>query len=686
MLIMVTPAQAVVGTGVTETAYDFTARLNIGNGVRACSAALVAPQWLAASASCFSDDGASEQVASGAPKWKTTATLGRSNLNATGGQVREVVEIVPRPGRDVVMARLSAPTTGITPVPTAITAPGTGEELQVAGFGRTKGEWAPIKLHKATFKASSLTHSTLGISGKTAADAICAGDAGAPIVRTAGDGGFELVALVSRSWQGGCFGSEETRTDAIGARLDNIVVGNKIITGTTLFPGDNLVSNSMRLTMQSDGDLVITANGSGKALWSTKTAGHAGATARFTVGGNLIVVDADGTTVLWESKTSAANGTVVLQNRGNLVIYNGNNESQWSSGTVVRHDYDGDGRSDMASWYDYSDGSDKIHTFLADAAGKFQEPGSGYVKAKGTWWAEHMKFATGDFNGDGRGDVAAFYGYDNGSVSLFTWLATGDGKFAEGITSWTVPAGNWTWSRIKVQSGDFNGDGRDDVAAWYDYADGSDKLFTFTAKANGGFNAPFSSFSKTSGWTASRMKFTTGDYNADGRDDIGVFYGYADGNSRLFTFTAKPTGGFGEPLGGWEDAKWGSSDRTSVFSGDFNGDGRDDFGTWYDYADGHDTAFSFNPSSTDGKFGNRTEIWNVAEGQYWRDHMQISTGDYNGDGRDDLGAFYGYDNGTVRTITWTAKADGTLNEPVKSWTAETGWAYNRVTLFERYSS
>ncbi|WP_260697076.1 FG-GAP-like repeat-containing protein [Streptomyces sp. 130] len=684
-MLISAPANAVAGTSTTESSYSFAVRLDIG-GQRSCTGALVAPQWIATSASCFSTDASTPQVAAGAPKWTTTATIGRPDLTSTSGQVRTVVELVPREGRDIVMARLSQPTTGVSPITFATAAPATSEELKVAGFGRTKDEWAPTKLHTASFTVNSVDATTLAITGKTAADAICAGDSGAPIVRSKAGGGYELVALASRSWQGGCFGSQETRTDAISARVDNIVGGNKITANSSLLPGDTLTSNSVRLTMQADGNLVIIANGTGTTLWSTHTAGHPGASARFTSAGNLTLLDSDGTTVLWESKTSAAGGAAVLQDRGNLVIYNADNESQWSSGTVMRHDYDGDGRSDMASWYDYADGSDKIHTFLADSAGKFQEPRTGYEKAKGTWWAEHMKFATGDFNGDGRGDVAAFYGYDDGSVSLFTWLAIGDGKFSEPVSSWTVPAGQWTWDRIKVQSGDFNGDGRDDVAAWYDYADGADKLFTFTSKANGGFNAPFSSFSKTSGWTATRMKFTTGDYNADGRDDIGVFYGYADGNSKLFTFTAKPDGGFGEPLGGWEDAKWGSPDRTSVLSGDFNGDGRDDFGTWYDYADGHDAVVSFNPSGADGKFGNRTEIWNVAEGQYWRDHMQITTGDYNGDGRDDLGAFYGYDDGSVRTITWTAKADGTLSEPVKSWTAATGWTYNRVMLFERYSS
>ncbi|WP_406421613.1 hypothetical protein OH809_16845 [Streptomyces sp. NBC_00873] len=67
--------------------------------------------------------------------------------------------------------------------------------------------------------------------------------------------------------------------------------------------------------------------------------------------------------------------------------------------------------------------------------------------------------------------------------------------------------------------------------------------------------------------------------------------------------------------------------------------------------------------------------------------MQIVTGDYNGDGRDDLGAFYGYDDGHVKTFTWTAKIDGSLNEPVGGWeTAPGNWIYDRVKFFERYNS
>ncbi|MFD5041212.1 FG-GAP repeat domain-containing protein [Streptomyces sp. NPDC058377] len=107
---------------------------------------------------------------------------------------------------------------------------------------------------------------------------------------------------------------------------------------------------------------------------------------------------------------------------------------------------------------------------------------------------------------------------------------------------------------------------------------GDDKLFTFLADAKGGFGTPFSSFARTDadGWEVDRMKFATGDYNGDGRDDIGVLDSYTAGTVRLMTFTAAPGGGFGEPVRGWESTGW-QFGRVSVHSGDFDGNGRDEF-------------------------------------------------------------------------------------------------------------
>ncbi|MFD7824762.1 FG-GAP-like repeat-containing protein [Streptomyces sp. NPDC059698] len=357
-----------------------------------------------------------------------------------------------------------------------------------------------------------------------------------------------------------------------------------------------------------------------------------------------------------------------------------------TAGKGARHDYDGDGRSDMVAWYDYSEGHDGMRAFLAGPDGGFAAPNRAWESPKGNFWAEHMKRVTGDFNGDGTGDVAAFYGYDDGRVSLLTWLGTGDGAFAPHFASWAVAPDNWTFDAITAEAGDFNGDGRDDIAAWYDYRNGDDKLFTFLADAKGGFGAPFPSFARAAadGWEVDRMKFATGDFDGDGRDDIGVLDSYAAGTVRLMTFASKADGGFGEPVRGWESTGWHFG-RVSVHAGDFNGDGRDEFAAWYDYADGHDALIGFDLDA-EGRFGNRRELLNAVPGWYERSRMRLVTGDYNGDGRDDLAAFYGYSDTRAKAFTFVATPDGALGDALHSWSEPSGWNLDRTHLFERYSS
>ncbi|MFJ8764686.1 FG-GAP-like repeat-containing protein [Streptomyces clavifer] len=472
--------------------------------------------------------------------------------------------------------------------------------------------------------------------------------------------------------------------------IDGSIGGARIPANTTLEKGQTLASRSAKLTMQDGGNLVVTSN-TGTILWSTKTDGHPGATATMRPDGNLVVSDADGVKIWGTDMTAAANpgltanGYAVLQDRGNLVIHTAKGQSLWSSGTAQRHDYNSDGRSDMADWYDHADESDTLHTFLTNSDGTFKNPLTGWNVPTG-WTASRMKRTTGDYNGDGIGDVAAVYGYDDGQVALWTWLGTTSGKFAPPFRSWRVPAGNWSFPRMTVSSGDFNGDGRDDVAAWYDYADGHDSLWTFTANVRGGFNAPFESMTRPAGgWSASRDKQVTGDFNGDGRDDMAVFHGYTDGSSKIWTFLASPTGGFKDPVGSWTSTTWGSWDRTSVHAGDFDGDGRDDIAAWYDYADGHDSIYTF-PSSATGTFSSVVEAWTTPAGSMWRDHMSIVIGDYNGDGVDDFGALYGYDDGSIKAWTWLAAANRKFAAPVSSWGVSSGYSFPRAYVVERYGS
>ncbi|GAA1426081.1 trypsin-like serine protease [Streptomyces thermospinosisporus] len=219
------PAAAVTGPAVpaSESTYAYTAQIIVGDHHRGCSGVLVSADWLLTAASCFADNPASGSAQPGKPQRKTTATIGRSDLIGTTGAVRDVVELVPRTDRDAVLARLDRPVTGIAPISLATTAPAAGEELQLAGYGRIKTEWAPLKLHTGAFTVDDSTATTATVTGKDGA-AACMGDAGGPLVRTA-DGKHQLVAVSSRSYQGGCFGvdAQETRTGGIAARVDDLV-------------------------------------------------------------------------------------------------------------------------------------------------------------------------------------------------------------------------------------------------------------------------------------------------------------------------------------------------------------------------------------------------------------------------------------------------------------------------------
>lgn len=212
-LILVAPAEALTGPETQAGQHAYAVRLTIGDAAngRACTGTLIDASWVVSATSCF---GATpgDAVPAGKPALKTTANL-------SGGQAVEVTELAPRTDRDLVLARLATPATAIAGVKRASAAPAAGVDLTAAGFGRTKTEWVPGKLHTGTFTTTSADATTLAVSGK-GTDVLCKGDTGGPLLNAAG----ELVGVNSRSWQAGCLGTDaaETRTGAVSARIDDI--------------------------------------------------------------------------------------------------------------------------------------------------------------------------------------------------------------------------------------------------------------------------------------------------------------------------------------------------------------------------------------------------------------------------------------------------------------------------------
>ncbi|MGA4545172.1 FG-GAP-like repeat-containing protein [Uniformispora flossi] len=336
-------------------------------------------------------------------------------------------------------------------------------------------------------------------------------------------------------------------------------------------------------------------------------------------------------------------------------------------------DFNGDGRADIATVMDHGNCAAGMWTQLGNADGTFASPFVSWTNQVGYWCVGSAKYVTGDFNGDGRDDIAAMYDYGNGSVKLHTKLARADGGFVDGPLSWEQTSG-WDYGRTTLMAGDQDGDGRSDLIAAYGFADGRVKFLTFPSRTDGGFTAPVTGWEEANPgwWYYESARYTTGDFNGDGKTDIAAAYVYSDGTPTVFTLTAGPNRTFAAPASNWTAAGAGW-DRASVQikGGDTNGDGRADLVMLYTPPNAPVTVTTWVADAT-GKLASPSASPATGQSGWTADRARALTGDVDGDGRTDLYTVYARPEGGWTAYTFRAQPDGTLAVGAKSWEAALG--------------
>ncbi|MGW1763115.1 FG-GAP-like repeat-containing protein [Streptomyces sp. NPDC002073] len=339
-------------------------------------------------------------------------------------------------------------------------------------------------------------------------------------------------------------------------------------------------------------------------------------------------------------------------------------------------DYNGDGRSDLATIVDYGSCGFGWWTHLGTPNGGLASPSEAFRGPAGHWCVTSAKYAAGDFNGDGRTDIGALYLYGDNSVKLMNWLGQPDGSLAAGPDGWSQASG-WDWYRTTLFAGDTDGDRRAELIAIYGYADG--RMANHTAKFRDatGFDAPVKGFEEThpGWWYYENAKYAVGDVNGDGRTDIIALYVYGDGAVRVFSGIARPDGTHpGFATSGWS-APAGSwqLDPVKLTAGDTNGDGRADLTAQYRYANGRMGVFQF-PGGADGALGTPEMTVDSGYGAWDVNAAWPVSGDVNGDGKADMSTVYDYGNGSYATFTFFADRNGKYawTNVLKSWTAPAG--------------
>ncbi|WP_157537551.1 ricin-type beta-trefoil lectin domain protein [Kitasatospora azatica] len=95
--------------------------------------------------------------------------------------------------------------------------------------------------------------------------------------------------------------------------------------------GQRIVSTTTTLTMQGDGNLILSPLNSSTVLWASGTYNHPGAYAKMQVDGNFVVYDSSNN-ALWSTQTFGTN-RLRLQTDRNLVVYDNNSKVLWTSNT-----------------------------------------------------------------------------------------------------------------------------------------------------------------------------------------------------------------------------------------------------------------------------------------------------------------------------------------------------------------
>jgi hypothetical protein len=383
--------------------------------------------------------------------------------------------------------------------------------------------------------------------------------------------------------------------------------------------------------LDQDGDIdLVTANAAtaGISVLLNNGSGSFGAATNYSTGADpreLSIGDlnGDGKPDLAVTNSGASSVSVLLGNGSGSFAAATNFSVNDSVRTVVAADLNLDGKLDlvMRSATAVSPPPSRQNVaVLLNTCSAASCSGIDFVEAAGSPYshglgstADPLGAATGDFNGDGKLDIAATnFGTNNVTILL-----------GNGVGGFTMAAGspfaaNTVPEAIVVE--DFNRDGKQDLAMGNGVTPGY--ITVLLGNGSGGFApAPGSPFNLI-GFEGTR-DITAGDFNRDGYPDIATANGFSNHVSILLN---NGSGSFAQTSS--LDIGTDTNPR-GIIAGDFNGDGKIDLVT----ANSQSNNVTLMLGDGSGGFSPAAGTPTASGGT---DSRHVETGDLNLDGKADL--------------------------------------------------
>jgi hypothetical protein len=286
---------------------------------------------------------------------------------------------------------------------------------------------------------------------------------------------------------------------------------------------------------------------------------------------------------------------------------------------VAVGDFNGDGKPDLA----VADGNGTVQILPGNGDGTFQ----GAVNYAVAGIAEFV--LAGDFNGGGISDLAVMSKPFLLPQTLSILLGNQDGTLQPGAT-YTLP-----FTAVWLVAGDFNGDGKLDLVLSVGGAS-TTGMYLMLGNGDGTFQAPVDIGPSVAG------QCVTGDFNGDGKLDLAV-----EDFSQIYILLGNGDGTF-QPaiLAATLDASEGS-----IAVGDFNGDGIPDLAVAIDTSSNKFGHVSILLGNGDGTFrpggSSQTLVGEL---------LSVAVGDFNGDGKLDV-AVTGSLQGAVTIVLGNGNGD-----------------------------
>jgi hypothetical protein len=273
-------------------------------------------------------------------------------------------------------------------------------------------------------------------------------------------------------------------------------------------------------------------------------------------------------------------------------------------GTMIVADFNGDGKMDLAITDELAN---TVTILLGNGAGGFTlAPASPISTGMGTG-----AVATGDFNHDGKLDLAVA-NFTDKTISIL--LGNGDGSFTPATGS-PVATGSHPGG---LAVGDFNGDGKLDVAA----ANFTEGTVTILLGNGDGTFTPAAASPSAHGASL----ISAADFNGDGKLDLVV----SDFSNSTFTILLGQGDGTFTPVSGCCGISAPQSFTLALLLGDFNNDGKLDIALSIQNENQLDYITTFNGIG-DGTFASTNFSVQVPQ-----QPESMVLGDFNGDGMLDL--------------------------------------------------